>query len=134
MGKTSPFVLLILYFFSSLKPKAQSFSDRNLPFVRRRKLFIFSSLSPDPLGQFQTNLAQSILGWRRFKSVQMKGQVLFQIEIIKKNGEKALVKKFFSPEPLGQFQLNLAQSIIGWREFKFVLIWFIKRVKKCCHI
>lgn len=26
----------------------------------------------------------------------------------------------FSPEPQGQFQLNLAQSIIGWRELKFV--------------
>ena len=25
-----------------------------------------------------------------------------------------------SPEPLGQFQPNLAQSILGWRGFKFV--------------
>ena len=57
--------------FSSPEPKAQvSFSDQNLSVVRRcrrrrcrcrRKLFIFSS-SPEPLGQFQPNLAQSTLG------------------------------------------------------------------------
>ena len=37
------------------------------------KLFTFSSSSPEPLGQFQPNLAQSILGWRGFKFVHMKG-------------------------------------------------------------
>ena len=37
------------------------------------KLFTFSSSSPEPLGQFQLNLAQSILGWRGFKFVHMKG-------------------------------------------------------------
>ena len=31
-------------------------------------------------------------------------------------------RKFCSPEPLGQFQPNLAQSILGWRSFKFVQI------------
>ena len=30
------------------------------------------------------------------------------------------IKKTSSPEPLGQFQPNLAQSILGWRRFKFV--------------
>ena len=35
------------------------------------KLFTFSSSSLEPLGQFQPNLAQSILGWMRFKCVQM---------------------------------------------------------------
>ena len=49
---------------SSPEPKAQvSFSDQNLSVVRRRcccrcrryrKLFTFSSSSPEPLGQFQT--------------------------------------------------------------------------------
>ena len=63
--------------FSSPEPKAQvSFFDKYLSVVRRcrrrrcrrcrchcrRKLFTFSSSSPEPLGQFQTNLAQSILG------------------------------------------------------------------------
>ena len=48
------------------------------------KLFTFSSSSPEPLGQFQTNLAQSILGWRGFQFVQMKGPALFQGEIITK--------------------------------------------------
>ena len=36
------------------------------------------------LDQFQPNLAQSILGWRRFKFVQMKGHALFQGEILMK--------------------------------------------------
>ena len=32
----------------------------------------------------------------------------------------------FSPEPLGQFQPNLAQNILGWREFKALLfnVWY----------
>ena len=48
------------------------------------KLFTFSSSSPEPLGQFQPNLAQSILRWGGFKFVQMKGPALFQGEIITK--------------------------------------------------
>ena len=46
------------------------------------KLFTFSSSSPELLGQFQPNLAQSILGWRGFKFVQMKGHTLPKGEII----------------------------------------------------
>ena len=34
--------------------------------------------SSEPLGQFQPNLAQSILGCREFKFVQMKGHALLQ--------------------------------------------------------
>ena len=44
--------------FSSPEPKAQmSFSDQNLSGVRRRcrKLFPFSSSSPEQSGQFQPN-------------------------------------------------------------------------------
>ena len=48
------------------------------------KLFTFSSSSPELLGQFQPNLAQSILGWWGFKFVQMKGPALFRGEIIMK--------------------------------------------------
>ena len=48
------------------------------------KLFTFSSFSPEPQGQFQPNLAQSILGWSRFKFVQMKGHPFFQGEIVTK--------------------------------------------------
>ena len=82
---------MIFIRFSSPEPKAQvSFSDQNLSVVRRRrrrcrrcrrccrKLFTFSSSSPDPLGQFQPNLAQSILWWRGFKFVQMKGPAFFK--------------------------------------------------------
>ena len=42
------------------------------------------SSSQEPLSQFQPNLAQSILGWRGFKFVQMKDQTLLQGEIITK--------------------------------------------------
>ena len=31
-----------------------------------------------------------------------------------------IFKKKPSPEQLGQFQPNLAQNILGWREFKFI--------------
>ena len=57
--------------FSSPQPKSQvSFSDQNLSIVCRRcrscslcrKLFTFSSSSPEPLGKFQPNLAQIIFG------------------------------------------------------------------------
>ena len=59
------------YIFSSPDPKAQvNISDQDLSLVRRRncwgrccsKLFTFLSSSPESLGQFQPNLAQSILG------------------------------------------------------------------------
>ena len=86
VGTKYPWVMII----SSPEPKAQvSFSDQNLSVVRRRcrrccQLFTFSSSSPEPLGQFQPNLAQSILGWRGFKFVQMKDLALFQGEIITK--------------------------------------------------
>ena len=67
---------------SSPEPKAQvSFSAQNLSVVRHRcrcccrcrKFFTFSSSSPEPQGQFQPK-AQSILGWRGFKFIQMKGR------------------------------------------------------------
>ena len=49
---------------------------------RCRKLFIFSSSSPEPLFQSQPNLAQCILGWWGLKFVQMKGPTFYQGEII----------------------------------------------------
>ena len=104
-----------------------SLSDQSLSVVRRHrccrccKLFTFSSSSPEPLGQLQPNLAQIILGWRGFKFIQMKGSALFQGEIITKL--RKYIDKFLkssSPEPLSQFQPNLAQIILGWRGFKVV--------------
>ena len=76
--------------------------------------------SPEPLGQFQPKLAQSILGWRGFKFLQMKGPALFQGKIITKLWKYIDEIKRFSPEPLSHFQPNLAQNILGWRGFKFV--------------
>ena len=59
----------IRFFFGSPEPKAQViFSDQNLSVARRRRhrrrcnVFIFSSFSTEPLGQFQPNVAQIILG------------------------------------------------------------------------
>ena len=65
---------------------------------------ISKSFSPDPLGQFQPNMAQSILGFRGFMFVQMTGHALIQGEIIanKKNYIEN-IKKYFCSEPLGQF-------------------------------
>ena len=79
--------------FSLPEPKAQvSSSDQDLSLVRHHryhycccKLFTFSSSSPEPLGQFHLYLAQSILGMRGLKFVQMKGPALFQWEIITKS-------------------------------------------------
>jgi hypothetical protein len=42
------------------------------------------SSSPEPAGQIQSNLVQIIFGWREFKFVQIKVQVLFRGEIITK--------------------------------------------------
>jgi hypothetical protein len=41
-------------------------------------LLFFKSSSPEPTGQIQSNLIQIIVGWREFKFVQLKGQVLFK--------------------------------------------------------
>ena len=74
--------------FSSPEPKVR-FSN-HLSVVRRRrcrcwrKLFTYSSSSPEPLVQFQPNMAQGILGLRGFKFVQMKEPALSQGEIITK--------------------------------------------------
>ena len=57
-------VVIINYPIHKLKAQV-SFSDRSLSIVRRRcrrKLFTFSSSSPEALGQFQPNLAQGIIG------------------------------------------------------------------------
>jgi hypothetical protein len=59
-------------------------------------------------------LAQIILGARGFKFVQMKGNALLQGEIIaKKQKYTKIFQKSSSPEPLGQFQSNLVQIILG---------------------
>ena len=66
-----------------------TFFDQNLCVVchghcprRCSKLFTFSSSSPEPLGKFQPNFSQDILGYRGFKFVQIKGPALFKGEII----------------------------------------------------
>jgi hypothetical protein len=48
------------------------------------EIFKKKSSSPEPAGQIQSNLVQIILGWREFKFVQIKGQILFKGEIITK--------------------------------------------------
>ena len=105
-----------------------SFSSRNLTVVHRLHRFcccikLLTLLSfPEPLGQFSSpNLPQSIFGWRIFKLVQMKGHTFFfQGEKITK-WWKCIDEIWNSspPEPLGQFQSNVAQSNIWWMGFKF---------------
>ena len=88
------FICIYTIVFSSPELKAQvSYSDHpSVVFlsvclsVRPSvcNLFTFSSSSPDPLGHFQPNLAQSILGSRGIQVVQMKGPAHFQGKIITK--------------------------------------------------
>ena len=78
------------------------------------RLFTFSSCSQEPLGQFQQNLAQCILGWRGFKFIQMKGPAFFpRIDNLE-------IANISSPELLGQFRPNLVLIILRWRGFQFV--------------
>ena len=72
--------------FSSPELKAQvSYSDHRLSVcLSVCKLFTFSTSSPEPLGQFQRDLAQIILWERGFMFVQMKVVTLLQGEIIAK--------------------------------------------------
>lgn len=44
---------------------------------RRRKLFTLSSFPSEPLNQFQTNLAKSILGQNGLRCIQMKNYTFF---------------------------------------------------------
>jgi hypothetical protein len=69
--------------------------------------------SPEPAGQFKSNLVQIILGYMEFKIVQMKGQILFKGEIItkiKKLGE--VIEIFFPREPLSQNCSDLYESFL----------------------
>ena len=59
------------------------FKQTSCPWNLCLYIFTFSSF-PEPLGQFQPIVAQSILGWREFKFVQIKGHALFKGEIITK--------------------------------------------------
>ena len=65
-----------------------------------------------------------------FSSPEPKAQVSFSdqnLSVVRRRcrRRRCRCRKLFtfsssSPEPLGQFQPNLAQSILGWRGFKFV--------------
>lgn len=48
---------------------------------------------------------------------QMNGKFPFKIGIVRKSENK--VRRFKNPEPPGQFHINLAQSILGGRAFKY---------------
>ena len=88
--------------------------------------------SPEPLGQFQLNYAQINFLWRDPKFVQMKGSALYKEEIITKL-QKYIdeIKKSSSPEPLGQFQPNLAQMSCC----KFWIYWVDVNTKfTSCHV
>ena len=72
----------------------------------RKYIDNFRKSSSEHLGQFQPNLAQSILGWREFKIVLMKGSALFprgeNNEIAKINWQ--IKQKYSSQEPMSQYQ------------------------------
>ena len=63
------------------------------------------------MGQFQPNLAQSILRWRKFKSIHMEGQDLFQGERIMKYQKLIDEIKRSSLGSLGKFWPNFVKGI-----------------------
>ena len=88
-----------------------------------RKHFTFSPSSPEPLSQFLPNLAQNILGWRRFNFFfQIKGHTLFQSEIIRNS--KNILTKFWNllfPNHWVYFnQIWHKACILWWRGRKFI--------------
>ena len=76
------------------------------------------------MGQFQPNLAQSILRLRKFKSIHMEGQDLFQGERIMKYQKFIDEINRSSLGSLGQFDQTL------WREFKLLQIRTIRFLKR----
>ena len=78
------------------------------------------SSSPEPLGQFQPNLAQvsldeedsSLFKWRAHSFPRGDNYEITKIHY--------KFEKSSSPGPLGQFQPNLPQSMLGCGRFKFV--------------
>ena len=81
--------------------------------------YIDDSTSPEPLGQFQSHMAQIILGLREYKFFFIEGPRIFPIE---DNYKIAKIKKkrISSIKQLGQFQPNFAKTISYKRGFKFV--------------
>ena len=82
------------------------------------KLFTFSFSSPEALGQIQLH------SWVRGIQV-CSNQGLRPFPRGDKNKwRKYIVEiyKSFSPEPLGQFYSNLAQSILEWRRLKVIRV------------
>ena len=86
------------------------------PSVSRR--FTFSLSYPEPLGQFQPNLAQRIIGWRGFKFVQIMDPVPFQGEKLKNillNNHLASFNQTWNKVSLGDGH----SSLFRWRAAPF---------------
>ena len=61
------------------------------------------------MGQFQPNLAQSILGWREFQIIQINGHALHQEEIItEKRKYIEEIFKIFLSRTIGPVSTQLA--------------------------
>ena len=75
--------------------------------------FIFCSKTTGPIS---TNFAQSMLRWRRFKLFKWRSTSFYGKIITKWWKYTNKILKSYSPEPLGQYQPNLAQKILGWSE------------------
>ena len=81
--------------------------EKNIDEIKK----IFFSRTTEPISTKLGTKHQWVGG---YKIVQINGSALFQGEIIRKNRKYIdEIKKSSSPEPLGQFQPNLAQSIFG---------------------
>ena len=84
--------------------------------------FVKSS-SPEPLVQFQPNLAQSSVGWTGFKFVHMMGYAPFlrgdNYEIAKMHWR---FQKIFFSRATGPISAKLCIFILGWRVY-WIIQW-----------
>ena len=70
--------------------------------------------SPEPLDQFQANLARCILGWRGLKLVQMKDPPFSKGRwLLNSKNTLTNLKKSSSPEPLSQFNQAWQKASLG---------------------
>ena len=107
------------------KGDSSLFKWRVIPFPKWRYIIykivklhwqLLKSSSPEPLGQFQPNLAQhfNILGWRGFKFFSNKGLRALPREDNFELAFRKYIEIFFLnllQNPLDQFQPNLAKKV-----------------------
>ena len=120
-------VVVVNFSLSSSSPEPTFSNEGPCPFPRADNFEIAKihwqiqkASSPEPLGQFQRNLAQSIPGWRDFSLFYWRVHSFPRgdhYENAKKHKQIWKINTFIT---FGAIQSNLAQSILGYNGFEFV--------------